>query len=80
MDRLLPRHDVRLSRLRSRTHVPRPTRTWATTALRYLPGLLLLLAVGVIGTFAQTGLRSVATATGTRLPDIEYVLWGLCSA
>ena len=62
-----------------RTHVPRPTRSWATTALRYLPGLLLLLAVGVIGTFAQTGLRSVATATGTRLPDIEYVLWGLCS-
>ena len=26
VDRLLPRHDVRLSRLRSRTHVPRPTR------------------------------------------------------
>ena len=32
-----------------------PARTWATTALRYLPGLLLLLVVGVVGTFAQTG-------------------------
>ena len=55
---------------------PAPARTWATTALRYLPGLLLLL-VGVVGTFAQTGLRSVATATGTRLPDVEYVLWAI---
>jgi len=54
-----------------------PARTWATTALRYLPGLLLLLVVGVVGTFAQTGLRSVATATGTRLPDVEYVLWAI---
>jgi hypothetical protein len=55
-----------------------PARTWATTALRYLPGLLL--AVGVVGTFAQTGLRAVATATGTRLPDIEYVLWAIVLA
>lgn len=51
-----------------------PARTWATTAVRYLPGLILLLVDGIIGTFAQTGLRSIATATGTRLPDIEYVL------
>ena len=43
-----------------------PARTWATTAVRYLPGLILLLVVGIIGTFAQTGLRSIATATGTR--------------
>ena len=38
---------------------------------------MLLLVVGVVGTFAQTGLRSVATATGTRLPDVEYVLWAI---
>jgi uncharacterized integral membrane protein (TIGR00698 family) len=45
--------------------------------LRYLPGLALLVVVGVIGTFAQTGLRSVGKATGTALPDIEYVLWAI---
>jgi hypothetical protein len=45
-----------------------PARTWGTTAFRYLPGLLLLLVVGSIGTVAQTGLRQVATATGTRRP------------
>ena len=45
--------------------------------LRYLPGLLLLAAVGIVGTFAQNGLRSVSKATGTALPDIEYVLWAI---
>ncbi|MDT7600303.1 MAG: hypothetical protein QOK26_2380, partial [Pseudonocardiales bacterium] len=45
--------------------------------LRYLPGLALLVVVGVVGTFAQTGLRSVGKATGTALPDIEYVLWAI---
>jgi hypothetical protein len=54
-----------------------PARTWAVTIGRYLPGLVLLLVVGVVGTFAQTGLRSVATATGARLPDVEYVLWAI---
>ena len=48
-----------------------------TSALRYLPGLLLLVVVGVIGTYAQTGLRSIGKATGTPLPDIEYVLWAI---
>jgi len=54
-----------------------PARTWAVTIGRYLPGLVLLLVVGVVGTFAQTGLRSIATATGARLPDVEYVLWAI---
>ncbi|MFC0436970.1 YeiH family protein [Kutzneria buriramensis] len=49
----------------------------AVPAVRYLPGLLLLLAVGVLGTFAQNGLRSLGKATGTALPDIEYVLWAI---
>lgn len=48
-----------------------------TPVLRYLPGLLLLVAVGVIGTFAQTGLRAVGKSTHTALPDIEYVLWAI---
>lgn len=54
-----------------------PADTRAATVLRYVPGLILLLVVGVVGTFAQTGLRAVATSTGTRLPDIEYVLWAI---
>jgi uncharacterized integral membrane protein (TIGR00698 family) len=54
-----------------------PARERATTVLRHLPGLLLLLVVGVVATFAQTGLRSLAAATGTRLPDVEYVLWAI---
>lgn len=45
--------------------------------LRYLPGLLLLAAVGVAGTVAQNGLRSLGKATGTALPDVEYVLWAI---
>ena len=56
---------------------PAVTRSAGTAVLRYLPGLLLLLAVGVIGTYAQTGLRTVGKATGSALPDIEYVLWAI---
>jgi uncharacterized integral membrane protein (TIGR00698 family) len=52
--------------------VSRPT-DW----VKYVPGLLLLVVVGVVGTFLQTGLRSIGAATGTRLPDIEYVLWAI---
>jgi uncharacterized integral membrane protein (TIGR00698 family) len=55
----------------------RTTGTVGLPVLRYLPGLLLLLAVGVVGTFAQTGLRALGKATGTALPDIEYVLWAI---
>jgi hypothetical protein len=33
--------------------------------------------VGIAGTYAQTGLRGLGKATGTALPDIEYVLWAI---
>lgn len=49
----------------------------ATRWLSYLPGLLLLAVVGIAGTYAQTGLRGIGKATGTPLPDIEYVLWAI---
>lgn len=45
--------------------------------LRLVPGLLLLAAVGVVGTLAQNGVRSIGEATGTSLPDLEYVLWAI---
>ncbi|MDT7798753.1 MAG: hypothetical protein QOI78_2186 [Actinomycetota bacterium] len=49
----------------------------AIPVLRYLPGLLLLVAVGVVGTLAQNGIRGIGKATGTALPDLEYVLWAI---
>jgi uncharacterized integral membrane protein (TIGR00698 family) len=49
----------------------------AGAIVRYVPGLLLLAAVGIAGAFAQNGLRSLGKATGTALPDIEYVLWAI---
>ena len=54
-----------------------PERTGVAAWPRYVPGLLLLLVVGVVGTFLQTGLRSVGAATHTPLPDVEYVLWAI---
>ena len=45
--------------------------------LRYLPGLVLLVVIGVVGTWLQLGVRSLGAATGTALPDIEYVLWAI---
>jgi uncharacterized integral membrane protein (TIGR00698 family) len=44
---------------------------------RYLPGLVLLLVIGVAGTYLQTGVRAIGHATETALPDIEYVLWAI---
>jgi uncharacterized integral membrane protein (TIGR00698 family) len=48
-----------------------------TAVLRYLPGLALLLVVGLVGTAAQNGLRAVGKAAHTPLPDLEYVLWAI---
>lgn len=53
------------------------TRRGGLTVLRYVPGLLLLVAVGVVGTLAQNGLRDIGKASGTALPDVEYVLWAI---
>jgi uncharacterized integral membrane protein (TIGR00698 family) len=46
-------------------------------ALAYLPGLLLLAAIGVAGAYTQLGLRALGKASGTALPDVEYVLWAI---
>ncbi|MFC5950487.1 YeiH family protein [Pseudonocardia lutea] len=42
-----------------------------------LPGLLLLLVVGLVGVALQVGLRALGAATATTLPDVEYVLWAI---
>jgi uncharacterized integral membrane protein (TIGR00698 family) len=49
----------------------------AGTVARLLPGLLLLVAVGLVGVGLQAGLRAIGTAAGTKLPDVEYVLWAI---
>lgn len=58
-----------------------PTSTVGTrgpsTVLRLLPGLVLLAVIGVVATRLQLGVRSLGAATGTSLPDIEYVLWAI---
>ena len=43
----------------------------------YLPGLVLLAVIGLIGKWAQGELKALGAATHTALPDIEYVLWAI---
>ncbi|QWF84093.1 YeiH family protein [Amycolatopsis sp. CA-230715] len=46
-------------------------------ALSLVPGLVLLVAIGLFGKYAEAGLLALGKATGTKLPDIEYVLWAI---
>lgn len=45
--------------------------------LDYVPGLLLLAAVGVAGKYAQVGWLALAKHQQWHVPDIEYVLWAI---
>lgn len=45
--------------------------------LDYLPGLLLLMAVGLAGKYAEVGWLALAKHQHWRVPDIEYVLWAI---
>ncbi|WP_405062902.1 YeiH family protein [Kribbella sp. NBC_01505] len=59
---------------------PAPTftdRVGNTPVLKYVPGVLLLIVLGLIGKWAQAELKLIAKFTGTHLPDIEYVLWAI---
>lgn len=49
----------------------------STRPLDYLPGLLLLVAVGVAGKYAEVGWLALAKHQHWRVPDIEYVLWAI---
>ena len=50
-----------------------------TTArpLDYLPGLLLLFAVGLLGKYAEVAWLALAKREHWTVPDIEYVLWAI---
>ena len=45
--------------------------------LVYVPGVLLLIAVGLLGKYAQMGWKSLARQEHWTVPDIEYVLWAI---
>jgi uncharacterized integral membrane protein (TIGR00698 family) len=45
--------------------------------LVYVPGVLLLIAVGLLGKYAQLGWKSLARQEHWTVPDIEYVLWAI---
>ena len=45
--------------------------------LDYVPGVLLLVAVGLLGKYAQVWWNSLAHQQHWRMPDIEYVLWAI---
>ena len=49
----------------------------STRPLDYVPGLLLLAAVGVAGKYAEVGWLALAKHEHWRVPDIEYVLWAI---
>ncbi|MEZ0050702.1 putative integral membrane protein (TIGR00698 family) [Mycobacterium sp. MAA66] len=51
--------------------------TGARRFVDYLPGLLLLVAVGLAGKYAEVGWLSLAKHQHWRVPDIEYVLWAI---
>ncbi|OBK50040.1 YeiH family protein [Mycobacterium kubicae] len=49
----------------------------STRPLEYLPGILLLIAVGLLGKYAQIWWNAVARHQHWTVPDIEYVLWAI---
>ncbi|WP_067692868.1 YeiH family protein [Nocardia jejuensis] len=45
--------------------------------LAYVPGILLLIAIGVLGKYAQIWWKDLAKHQHWTVPDIEYVLWAI---
>jgi uncharacterized integral membrane protein (TIGR00698 family) len=45
--------------------------------LDYVPGIALLIAVGLLGKYAQIWWNALAKHEHWRVPDIEYVLWAI---
>ena len=57
----------------SPTSVQRPLPQW----IAIIPGLLLLLAIGLLGKFTEQSISAYAKARHMFLPNIEYVLWAI---
>ena len=48
--------------------------------LEYVPGVLLLIAVGVLGKYCAGLVEFACHQEHWTVPDIEYVLWAISSA
>ncbi|MGB9308141.1 MAG: putative sulfate exporter family transporter, partial [Mycobacterium sp.] len=49
----------------------------STRPFAYVPGILLLIAVGVLGKYSQVWWNALAKQEHWKAPDIEYVLWAI---
>jgi hypothetical protein len=45
--------------------------------LDYVPGVLLLIGIGLLGKYAQIWWNALAKSEHWTVPDIEYVLWAI---
>jgi hypothetical protein len=45
--------------------------------LEYVPGVLLLIAIGLLGKYAQIWWNALAKHEHWTVPDVEYVLWSI---
>ena len=60
------------------TDEERSEETFPTSnVLAYLPGVLLLVVIGLLGKYAQIGWNALAKHQHWTVPDIEYVLWAI---
>lgn len=48
-----------------------------TNPLAYIPGILLLIAIGLLGKYAQIWWNALAKHEHWTVPDIEHVLWAI---
>src|ERR1700758_4898255 len=65
-----------ISRIELGETLDEPTFT-SSQPLDYVPGILLLTAVGVLGKYAQVWWNALAKHQHWHAPDIEYVLWAI---
>jgi len=59
------------------TVTPTPSIGWLNRIGQLIPGLVLLLAIGLAGKFIQQFIKDYGKANHLTLPDIEYVLWAI---
>jgi uncharacterized integral membrane protein (TIGR00698 family) len=59
------------------TEPPEEASFTSRNLLDYVPGVLLLIAVGLLGKYAQIWWKSFAHHEHWTVPDIEYVLWAI---
>ncbi|MEE6137444.1 YeiH family protein [Mycobacterium sp. 050128] len=67
---------VSTTRLEPEETLDEPTFT-SRQPLDYVPGILLLIGVGLLGKYAQIWWNTLAKHEHWRLPDVEYVLWAI---